>query len=125
MKLAISKQEEEVKKSIEENSRIGYSRGYLMSSIKLFVIYCKSLKLHLALAMIINIFFKLLTDKSISYRDILILLKQIFLSSYGLGIHTKLKIIQLKLLKSNEILTVCPCPDPKCKEHNPVIQRQL
>lgn len=120
MTLAISKQEEQIKKSIEENSRISYGRGYLMSSIKLFVIYCKSLKLHLAFALIVNIFFKLLTDKLISFRYVLILLKQIFLSSYGLSIYTKLKIVQLKLLKSNEILTVCPCPDPKCKEHTPV-----
>ncbi|ELS33396.1 hypothetical protein Pse7429DRAFT_1734 [Pseudanabaena biceps PCC 7429] len=117
VKLAISQQEKEVKESIHKNIEIGYSRGYLFACVKLFLIYCKSLKVHLALLLIFRVFCKLLTDKTIDFNYITILIKQIFLSSYGLGIYLKLKIIQLKLVKSDELLTACPCSDLGCKNH--------
>jgi len=121
--LAISKQEEQVKEAIKKNAQIGYSRGYLMASIKLFTIYCKTLKFHLAFVLIFKIFFELFTNESINFRYIFILLKQIFLSSYGLGIYTRIKVMQLKMLKSDKILTICPCSEAKCKTHVPVKQK--
>lgn len=121
--LAISKQEEEIKKAIKQNAQIGYGRGYLMASIKLFMIYCKTLKFHLAFVLIGKIFFELFTNKSINFRYIFILLKQIFLSSYGLGIYTRIKVMQLKMLKSDKILTICPCSEAKCKTHVTVKQK--
>lgn len=113
-----SRQEREFKKVIRENIEIGYSRGYLLACIQLFALYCKTLKVHLALIIVWEVFRNSLTYDSVNFIYLTILLRKMFLSAYGLGIYAKLKVTALKLYKSNRILDKCPCQDPECKQNN-------
>jgi len=113
-----SRQEREFKKVIRENIEIGYSRGYLLACIQLFALYCKTLKVHLALIIVWEVFRNSLTYDSVNFIYLTILLRKMFLSAYGLGIYAKLKVTVLKLYKSNRILDECPCQDPECKKNN-------
>ena len=115
-KLAISKQEQDLKESIQRNIAIGYSRGYLLASLKLFLLYCQNFKIISALRLVFNVFINLSTDSEINFVYIVILIKQIFTASYGIGLGFRLKIFYLKLIKSNTLLSICPCSDPDCKK---------
>lgn len=131
VKLSLSQQESQIKESIQKNIEIGYSRGYLLSCTKLFTLYANQLKIYLALRFILRIIFDVVRDKSINitfstadFAYLFILSRQMIFSHYGLGIYTRSKILQLKLFKPNEMITVCPCPEPDCKKHIRVVVKE-
>ena len=99
IKQNFQKQEEQIKNSAKQALAKGYSRGYLIALVQLLSLYKKNIKLHLLIKVVWDI---LVSKEFYNLGGIF------FLISY---IHHKLYI----KFRPNQILLICPCPDPKCK----------
>jgi len=99
IKYNFQKEEEQLKYSAKQALVKGYSRGYLMALVQLLSLYKNNIKLHLLIKVVWDI---LVSKEFYNLGGIF------FLISY---IHHKLYI----KFRPNQILLICPCPDPKCK----------
>ncbi len=104
IKQNFQKEEEQIKDAAQQSLEKGYSRGYLMALVQLLSLYTKNRKIHL----LIKVVWDILISKE--FRN---LGGVFFIKNY---IYSKFIITS----KSNQILSVCPCSDPKCKiAHKP------
>jgi tetratricopeptide (TPR) repeat protein len=99
IKYNFQKEEEQLKDSAKQALAKGYSRGYLMALVQLLSLYKNNIKLHLLIKVVWDI---------LVFKEFYNLGGIFFLISY---IHYKLYI----KFRPNQILLICPCPDPKCK----------